>query len=191
MQPNKNVTSSVGVTVNLSSASKTHTAPANPVLTPESLTHQTTQADDDSDDDLSDLVDDTPECPSESLSNKADDEPEQDTDLDKQQVDNGVLEIYKAKCLGCGHLAPHLEQKFNKCHFTKGNDQCPASSVQILIGIPLDNIVRAFLVAEQTGDNARLGRLYAQLAQKPEWQQQRITGALAQQRADSKSQKSK
>lgn len=138
-------------------------------------------AGDDEDDDLSSLEDTAGE------GQDADAEVEIDEDtLDAAEVDNGVLEIYNEKCLRCTHLVPHADKKFNNCHFSKGNDRCPASSVQILIGIPLDNIVNAFLTAEQIGDNSRLGRLYAQLAEKPAWQQQRIQEAITLRRAERK-----
>jgi hypothetical protein len=107
--------------------------------------------------------------------------------LDVQEIDSGVLEIHSEKCLRCNHLTPHAEKKFNNCHFSRGNERCPAASVQILIGIPLDRIVASFLAAEDTGDNARLGRLYAQLATKPSWQQQRIQESLANKRLERKS----
>lgn len=187
-----NPTSNVGVTVSLANNKAKSLADLKPLVDAQAVEDQ----EDDGDVDLSSLADvdgededetgedDTPESSGAT-------ESETDESLDPKQVDNGVLEIYKPKCLGCSHLVPHLDTKFSKCHFSKGNDRCPASSVQILVGIPLDKIVRAFLVAEQTGDNARMGRLYGQLAVKPAWQQQRITEALAEARAAAKPKKAK
>jgi len=43
------------------------------------------------------------------------------------------LALYSAKCKRCGHLDPEEEKKFNKCHFKKGNLECPAKEVQIVV----------------------------------------------------------
>ena len=40
--------------------------------------------------------------------------------------------IYSEKCLRCSHLVEGAKKTFNKCHFRKGNDQCPAVAVKIL-----------------------------------------------------------
>jgi hypothetical protein len=112
-------------------------------------------------------------------------------DLDSDTVDNGLVMIYNANCLGCGHLVPHVKHKFKSCHFSKGNTQCPASSVQILIDIDLEPIVTAFVASKREGDNKRLARLYTQLASKPEWQQNRITTAVEKREAELKSTKKK
>lgn len=192
------VTSSGGITVSLSKllANKSETK----MSTQQSNTNQpiknwppvekgdqssskseTTNGDEDADTDDEDLssLEDLSDGDNENLESVDEEQPaSQQESLDEQEIDSGVLEIFHEKCLRCAHLVPHETKKFNSCHFSKGNARCPASSVQILIGIPLDAIVNAFMTAEVIGDNAKLGRLYAQLAEKPEWQQQRIQEAL-------------
>lgn len=104
--------------------------------------------------------------------------------IDEEAPDNGTLEIYRPECLKCKALVPHEEKTWKKCHFSAGNERCPAQSVKIVVGIPVDSIVQAFIVSEQTANMERLARLYAQLSTKPEWQQQQITAALTKRRED-------
>jgi len=205
------VTASGGITVSLAKKPATHTVAPGTIKSsvarspdtdpdPDTETKKTTmstpvpntphsvpQTEVDEDEDLSSLEDETEDAESSTedsnIHNPEASLKEDEDSLDVDEINNGVLEIYHAKCLSCQRLVPHADKKYTNCSFTKGNTRCPASSVQVLIGIPLDKIVTAFFVAEQTGDNARLGKLYAQLANKPAWQQQRITQALNERRA--------
>lgn len=101
-----------------------------------------------------------------------------DEDEEDDEEDQGVVEIYNQKCLGCGHLVTFAEKKYKSCHFTAGNEHCPASSLQVVVRIPVEKIVRTFLTAERMNDSSRLSRLYAKLAAKPEWYQTRVNQVL-------------
>lgn len=43
------------------------------------------------------------------------------------------LEVYSPLCKKCGHLDPDEPKKYAKCHFSKGNEDCPAGEVQIIV----------------------------------------------------------
>lgn len=43
------------------------------------------------------------------------------------------LSLYRRECKHCGHLDPDEPKKYSSCHFSKGNDQCPAAEVQIVV----------------------------------------------------------
>lgn len=43
------------------------------------------------------------------------------------------LALYSSNCKRCGHLDPEEEKKFNKCHFSAGNTECPAQEVQLAV----------------------------------------------------------
>jgi hypothetical protein len=109
---------------------------------------------------------------------------ENETVIDEAAPDNGVLEIYRPECLQCAALVPHETKTWKKCHFSNGNERCPAQSVKIVIGIPLDQIVQAFIVSEQTGNTDRLARLYKQLSEKPDWQQQQVQQGIKRRREE-------
>lgn len=101
-----------------------------------------------------------------------------ESDDDDDGDDNGIVEIYSADCLTCKALVPFAEKARKKCHFSRGNEHCPAQSLQIQIRLPIDEIVARFLRAEAMGDNQRLARLYAKLGTKSEYAQKRINDAL-------------
>lgn len=94
-----------------------------------------------------------------------------------------VVQVYKPKCLSCGHLVSWAPNVYNSCHSSAGNALCPAGSMRITEHIPLDKIISAFKEAENQGDLARVSRLYAQVAKRPDWIQQRINDELKKARA--------
>ena len=95
----------------------------------------------------------------------------------------GVIQVYKLKCLNCTHLVPAAGKEYNECHYSAGNKLCPASSMKIIQHIPIDKILRAFKEAENSGNLGHISRLYAQIAKRPDWVQQRINDELRKARA--------
>lgn len=102
--------------------------------------------------------------------------------------EEAILFVYEPKCLECSHLVAFAEHKHNGCHFTAGNEDCPAQSVTISVKLPMTKIIRNFLRAEENGDTEKLGRLYGTLSQKPDWAKRQILEALqeARERASAK-----
>jgi hypothetical protein len=43
------------------------------------------------------------------------------------------LALYSRNCKICQYLDPEEKQKFEKCHFNKGNKDCPAKEIQFAI----------------------------------------------------------
>ncbi len=114
-----------------------------------------------------------------------------DADDEASVVDvpeEAILFVYEPKCLGCSHLVAFAEHQYNGCHFTAGNEDCPAQSVTISVKLPMTKIIRNFLRAEESGDTEKLGRLYGALSQKPDWAKRQILEALqeARERASAK-----
>lgn len=95
-----------------------------------------------------------------------------------QAPEEAVLFVFEPKCLECSHLVAFAEKAHNGCHFTAGNEDCPAQSVTISVKLPMTKILRNFLRAEEEGDTEKLGRLYATLSTKPSWAQKQILDAL-------------
>lgn len=126
--------------------------------------------DDDDDSDMSLLEDDEPVNKQPIVAE--DDEPEE-----------GFLEVYSENCLNCKSLVPFAAKKYKGCHFSAGNKHCPASDTQVVIRVPLEEIVPRFMAAEKDSDFHRLSKLNAKLAGKPEWYQQRVAQALREARS--------
>lgn len=116
------------------------------------------------------------------------DEPEAESAPVVDVPEEAILFVYEPKCLECSHLVAFAEHQHNGCHFTAGNEDCPAQSVTISVKLPMTKIVRNFLRAEESGDTEKLGRLYGALSQKPEWAKRQILEALqeARERASAK-----
>lgn len=90
--------------------------------------------------------------------------------------------VCKKKCLECSHLVPWAEKAYKNCHFSNGNQNCPAGSMQIQILIPFDQIVPRFLAAEEAGDTDRLIRLYEKLKLKPSYVQDAVHAKIKEER---------
>ena len=43
------------------------------------------------------------------------------------------LALYSVNCMSCKHLTETGKREFQDCHFSKGNKQCPASEVRIVV----------------------------------------------------------
>lgn len=43
------------------------------------------------------------------------------------------LALFSRKCKTCKHLDPEEEVAYTKCHFDKGNTECPAKEVQLVV----------------------------------------------------------
>jgi len=113
----------------------------------------------------------------------ADDDDSDEDEGIEGEADHALVFVHQPKCLMCGHLVAFAEKKYKSCHFTAGNESCPAQTIKIAIQLDTRNIVRNFLNAEEEGDSEKLSRLYASLATKPEWGQRQIMEDLTAARA--------
>lgn len=95
----------------------------------------------------------------ESLELDATEEPEPERD---------VLFIHKEECLDCLQLTETGTRSYKKCHFTSGNDNCPAQTIQIVVGVPVEKAANAIARAQLSNDAVRLADLYAKLAERNE-----------------------
>lgn len=63
-----------------------------------------------------------------------------------------ALAVYTPKCLRCSHLVDGAKKAFVKCHFSKGNSECPAQEVRIVpVGQAL-RFARAVMKARNSRD---------------------------------------
>ena len=112
-----------------------------------------------------------------------DDDGEADFVVAETLQTTAVVQVHKPKCLTCTHLVSFGTKTYSSCHYSAGNDVCPAKTMKITEHIPIDAILAAFKEAEANSDLERVSRLYAQIAKRPDWVQQRITDALKEARS--------
>lgn len=65
------------------------------------------------------------------------------------------LALYSAKCKSCGHLDPEEDRKYNKCHFSSGNTECPAQEVQFAVVGEAKRLASTIKKARATKDLAK------------------------------------
>jgi hypothetical protein len=98
------------------------------------------------------------------------------SDGEGEEASIGFFTIYNANCMRCTHLCPELEAKgkgkaFKDCHYSRGNEDCPAQTAQIVIGIPIEKIAKNIVRYKQEQNSAKLAHVYSKLATKDDAQQ--------------------
>ena len=86
-------------------------------------------------------------------------------DIDSQ--DKMVVHLFAEGCLCCGHLIPDGNEedypKQSRCHFTAGNDHCPAKSISMVATGHLRQAAAKIAAARADGDSAKLINLIGKL----------------------------
>lgn len=68
--------------------------------------------------------------------------------------------LYKPECLNCKSLVGSLGKLVKQnCHYSKGNKECPASEVRIIVTGRLERMARALKQAQLANDVARQLRI--------------------------------
>ena len=102
---------------------------------------------------------------------------EESTEDDEEDKEEAVLQVYSKNCVSCKELVTFAEVSHkakHKCHFTQGNEDCPAQDIKITLHVPIDMYVRGLLNAERNNDSVKLAKRYAQVAKMDEWVQSRV-----------------
>jgi hypothetical protein len=100
------------------------------------------------------------------------------TPQDREIPTTGFLEVFRPECLECKSLIPFMKKSYKECHYKRGNTACPAASVQVVVRIPLNQIIPRWMMYEKDGDFKGVANMAAHLATKPDWYQQRVKDAL-------------
>lgn len=62
------------------------------------------------------------------------------------------LALYSSLCKKCQHLDPDESKRYTKCHYSKGNDFCPAKEIQIVIVGKAHKYAQQVIAARNTRD---------------------------------------
>lgn len=110
----------------------------------------------------------------------SDDDDDDDTEEDDDE-DTTVIEVFRPECLECKALVPFAEKTRKSCHFTAGNDNCPAKSMQIVLRIPVEEIMKVYRRAKRAADEGNtmpMATFYSGLSKKKAWQQKVVQDAI-------------
>lgn len=76
------------------------------------------------------------------------------------------LAVYSLDCLNCKHLVEGAAENYTECHYTKGNDQCPASEIRIVAVGKIISYTRQLRDATDKQDTRRIARIWAKLSKE-------------------------
>ncbi len=76
------------------------------------------------------------------------------------------LALYSTKCKRCSHLDSEAPQTFNKCHYSKGNAECPAKEVRIAVVGEAKRYAAAAKKARREGNLAREAEILEAVAKR-------------------------
>lgn len=92
--------------------------------------------------------------------------------------DDALLAVHRVECVQCSHLVAFATKTWNKCHFSNGNDLCPAQSARITLNLNLGPTVKRFLQCEADRDAIGLAKFYKHLGEQDEWVQKEVLEAI-------------
>lgn len=101
----------------------------------------------------------------------------QDT-AETEEDTRDVFYVYSKKCLRCLHLTETGSEYMESCHFSNGNDSCPAQAIRIVVGVPVEKVANIIVKAMDEGDSEKLAETYAKLAEKDAIVQQQVKDAV-------------
>jgi hypothetical protein len=84
--------------------------------------------------------------------------------LEKIKMNTAFISLANRKCNTCGHLVLHEKDFHDSCHFSNGNDSCPAKTFQIGVGVNVEKASQAIADALFNGDVVALQRHVNKLA---------------------------
>lgn len=88
------------------------------------------------------------------------------------------LVLFAPKCLVCSHLVDGAEKKYTKCHFAKGNVDCPAQSVRIITDGKTRQYQRRLSEAQQANDAKAVAAIWAEINNESPAVRQRLFEVL-------------
>jgi hypothetical protein len=79
-------------------------------------------------------------------------------------MNTAFISLANRKCNTCGHLVLHEKQFHDGCHFSNGNETCPAKTFQIGVGVNVEKASQALAEALFNKDVVALQRHVNKLA---------------------------
>lgn len=76
------------------------------------------------------------------------------------------LALYSRNCKTCKHLDPEEEKVFEKCHFSKGNTECPAQEIRFAIVGEAKRFATALQKAKKQKDLAKEVKILEAVAKR-------------------------
>ena len=81
------------------------------------------------------------------------------------QAEPDYLALYSSNCLKCSYLIEGASKKF-KCHYSKGNEQCPASELRITITGKSEQFIKRLRKARSTRNATAEAEIWAEISKE-------------------------
>jgi hypothetical protein len=88
------------------------------------------------------------------------------------------LALFSRRCKTCKHLDPEESKAWVSCHFTKGNEHCPAQEIQFIIVGEAYRLAKQILLARDVRNAAEEAKILAKVARESQTFQERFYAAL-------------
>lgn len=97
---------------------------------------------------------------------------EAEAEVEVQELKKDVLLICRKECMTCNHLCPETGRESpTNCHYDNGNEDCPARTTLIQMGMSrkeIEKAANAIVEATANSDFERLAKASERLSQKSE-----------------------
>ena len=88
------------------------------------------------------------------------------------------LALYSGNCKNCKHLDPAETKAYTLCHFSKGNEHCPASEIQIVVVGAAYRMAKQVIAARDARNAKEEARILARVAKESQAFQERFYSAI-------------
>ncbi len=88
------------------------------------------------------------------------------------------LSLFSRKCKTCKHLDPEETKAWASCHFSKGNEHCPAAEIQFIIVGEAYKLAKQVVLARDTRNTAEEARILSKVSRESETFRERFYAAL-------------
>jgi len=96
----------------------------------------------------------------------------------KEAKQKEFLALFSKRCKSCKHLDPDEAKAWVSCHFSKGNEHCPAAEIQFIIVGEAYKLAKQVLLARDTRNTAEEARILAKVARESDGFKERFYAAL-------------
>jgi uncharacterized protein YqeY len=87
----------------------------------------------------------------------------------EQEAEGKVVDtFYKEQCIACTHYNPSGAKTFNNCHYSRGNDLCPAATRIASVGFSAERAAQRYAEAAANNDYAKMQKILAKVMAQPE-----------------------
>jgi len=106
-----------------------------------------------------------------SVTDDADSEPVTDEETEEREEGKDLILLHRRECIECGYLVSHLGENpasykladKEGCHYTDGNESCPAGALRIVVGVNFDAASDGLAEAWRASDVQRIDKIMRKL----------------------------